>query len=152
MKTNCLGPWQPDARFRLCQRWRLAQSHPFYSPMQIIKTCCKEKNQERPRMFFLKQIADCLLGEDSSALWLTEFYGDCELGLSKAALQKAQNYKTVACLDPFENCRMQIQKPDLILKPNSIDQAILMSQEMLKTKIINLVILDSLFWSHVFAG
>lgn len=96
-------------------------------------------------MFFLKKIADCLLGEDSQRLWLTEFYGDSELALSMIALKKAAIYDTVAYLDPFDNLRLQNKKPDLILKPNSTEQAILMSLEMLKTKIIKLLIVDSLF-------
>lgn len=96
-------------------------------------------------MFFLKRIADCLLGEDVYPLWLTEFYGENEWAIVKQALEQAWNYKTVAYLDPFDNLRTQSQKPDLILKPNSIEQAVSMSREMLKTKIVDLLVIDSLF-------
>lgn len=61
------------------------------------------------------------------------------------ALQKASAYQTVAYLDPFDHLRTQIQLPDLVLKPDSIDQAIAMSLEMLKTPVIKLLIIDSLF-------
>ena len=97
-------------------------------------------------MFFLKQIADCLLGEDPTSLWLTEFYGDCELELAKAALQKAEIYKTVAYVGDFAMQKLCKKGQEfLILKPDSVEQAVLMSQEMLKTEIVNLVIIDSLF-------
>jgi hypothetical protein len=78
-------------------------------------------------------------------LWLTEFYGESEWGMAKMALQKATNYQTVAYLDPFDHVRTQAQKPDLVLKPDSLEQAIAMSLEMLKMPVINLLIIDSLF-------
>ena len=61
------------------------------------------------------------------------------------ALQKAAEYQTVAYLDPFDHVRTQARMPDLVLKPDSIDQAIAMSIEMLKTPVIKLLIIDSLF-------
>lgn len=96
-------------------------------------------------MFFLKQIAACLLGEDPQPLWLTEFYGENELSLAKTAMNRSAIYETVAYLDPFDNLHTQSKKPDLILKPNTADQAVLMSIEMLQTKAIKLVVIDSLF-------
>lgn len=61
------------------------------------------------------------------------------------ALIHAKNHKTVAYIDPFDNLRTQSQKPDLVLKPYSQEQAIAMGVEMLKTKIVDLVMIDSLF-------
>ncbi|MEI6806628.1 MAG: hypothetical protein WCK49_09025 [Myxococcaceae bacterium] len=93
----------------------------------------------------MKQIASCLLGEEIHPLWLTEFYGESEWEITQKALLEAQTHKTIAYLDPFGNLAMQSQKPDLILKPDSLEQAIAMSIEMLQTKIIDLLIIDSLF-------
>lgn len=78
-------------------------------------------------------------------MWLTEFYGESEWEITQKALTEAQKYRTVAYLDPFENLSLHAHKPDLILKPDSLEQAIAMSFEMLRTKIIDLLVIDSLF-------
>lgn len=65
--------------------------------------------------------------------------------MAQMALQKAVEYQTVAYLDPFDHVRTQTRRPDLLLKPDSIEQAIAMSLEMFKMPVIKLLIVDSLF-------
>ncbi len=103
----------------------------------------KKSREFQPK--FLKRWVNCLLGEEKHPLWLIEFYGERECEIAKIALQQASNYRTIAYLDPFDNLRSQNSRPDLVLKPDALEQAIAMSLELFKTKIVELLMIDSLF-------